>query len=125
MVILAYGVEQPTTGDPGNVFFPALEHLCQRMATHNHDGNNSAPVSSTTVVGGNVLASAASFVNVSPGVWSQTITLPAGFSYDNSLIQCREDATKEITYCEVVKASPTTATVFAMNNDLDIRVYFK
>lgn len=125
MIILAYGIEQPTTGDVGSVFFPALEHLCQRMASHNHDGVNSAPISSTSIVGSNVLAPTGSWALVSLGLWQQTVTLPAGFLYDSSIMECREEVTKEFVYPTILKVDNTHLTVQAINNLLGIRIYLK
>jgi len=125
MVILAYGVEQPTTGDPGSVFFPALEHLCQRMSFHDHDGINSAPVSGTSVSGASVVALGAGFTQGVNLLWTQTIALPAGYTYANSMMQCRDNSTGEVIYCDISQASPTSVTISAIFNDLDVEVFCK
>ena len=125
MVILAYGVEQPTTGDPGNIFFPILERLCQKFAVHDHNGVNTAIISSGAVPISSTLAPTSGWVNVSPGIWEQTISLPPSITYDSSLFECREEATKEVVYCDVVKVTNTTLKIRAIFNDLAIRVYFK
>jgi|SRR5690606_3983155 len=125
MVILAYGVEQPTTGDPGSVFFPILERLCQKFSVHNHDGVNSAPISASAISSQSVLIEVADWSLVSAGLYEATITLPPNFDYDEVLVECREEVTQEIMYCEVVKVTDTQCTIRVISNDLEVRVYFK
>lgn len=125
MIILAYGVKQPTTGDKGSVFFPALEELCQRMASHDHDGLDSKPVSAASVEGSSVLAPAAGFSFVSAGIYSQLVNLPSGFNCDDSLLQVKLESTKEIVYPSIERMSATQIKIFSAVNNLDYRVYVK
>jgi len=125
MIILVHGVEQPTTGDRGSVFFPALEHLCQKFATHTHDGVDSYAVSSAYSTAGTALAPAGSWVLVTNGLYSQNVTLPTNFDYDNSEIEVRDNTTGEVILAEYIKVSATELTIFAATNTLDYRIMFK
>lgn len=125
MIILVHGVEQPTTGDRGSVFFPALEHLCQKFATHTHDGVDSYAISSAYNTPGTAVAAAGSWVLSVNGLYSQNVNLPANFDYDNSQIEVRDDTSGEVILAEYIKVSATVMTVFAGTNTLDYRIIFK
>lgn len=125
MIILAYGIPQPTTGDRGSVFFPALEQVIQRLASHDHDGNNTALLSSAFAQVGTASAPAASWALVTTGVYTQTVTLPTDFTYDNSTIQVRLTSTKEMVFPKIERVSNTQIKLTAANDVYDYTIYFK
>lgn len=125
MIILAYGIKQPTTGDRGSVWFPALEDDIQQWATHDHDGTNSALLSGSSSVPGTVAAPAASWANVANGLFQQTVVLPGVFTYDNSTIEVRRDDTKEVVYPKIERISNTQIRLSAAVDTIDYRVYLK
>lgn len=125
MIILAYGIPQPTTGDRGSVFFPALEQVIQRLASHNHDGNNTALIAAAFVQIGSVVAPAVSWSLVSPGKYEQTVTLPANYLYDNCEFQVRLDSTKEIVYPKIERVASNQVKLTASTDAFDYRVYVK
>jgi len=125
MIILAFGIPQPTTGDRGSVFFPALEEVIQRFAAHDHDGNNTELISAAFSQAGTVQAPIASWALVTTGIYTQTVIVPTDFTYDNSMIQVRRDDTKELVYPKVERISNTQIRLTAATNTLDYRVYLK
>lgn len=125
MIILAHGVEQPTTGDPGSVFFPILERLCQKFANHTHDGVNSYKVSPSAITSASVLVQTSDWNNVGLGLYEATVNLPPNFDYDEVLIECREEITKEPIFCDVIRITDTQCKLVVTADDLAIRVYFK
>lgn len=127
MIILAYGIKQPTNGDKGGVFFPALEELCQRMATHDHDDIDSKPISPTSITASYVDAPAVGWTPVGgrDGVFSQDVNLPAGFTTVKNLIEVRLMSTDERVYPSIEKVTATSIRLFAGRDDIAYRVYVK
>ena len=106
MTSLPYGYELPQNPDTGDVFWPALEENFTQLASHNHDGTNSAPLASKTLS-----ALAANWVS-SGGQYRQLLTLPTGFSYDTTWLCARNTATGEQEYVKFVKFAKVTSTTF-------------
>lgn len=127
MIILAYGIKQPTTGDRGSVFFPALEELCQRMASHTHNGINTAPVSASSISLASVVAPVLAWAPVvgRPGVFSQDVNLPSGFTTTKCLIEVRLDGTDERVYPSIEKISNTAIRLFSGSAAFAYKVYIK
>ena len=125
MVILPFGVKQPTTGDRGSVFFPALEQLCQKFSSHTHNGVNSALIAGAYISAGAASAPSANWSLVSDGLYSQEVDLPAGYLYDNCAIQVRDSVTKEMIYPTIEKVSNTRIKIYACMNTLSYEVVAK
>jgi len=126
MIILPYGIEQPTTGDRGSVFFPILERGLQRLSSHDHDGVNSALISAAHSSAGTVLLPSGSWVLVSPGLYSQTVNLPVNFDYDNTSFEVRlNDASQETIYADIAKVTATSIIVYAATNTLNYKLICK
>lgn len=127
MVILAYNLKQPTTGDRGSIFYPALEEAIQRLSSHNHDGNNSALISASSTQAAYVDALSANWLVTSPGRWYQDISLPAGYTYDNSIFEVRTivGGVYVKIYTGVARISNTVLRVATNDNTVDFRIYIK
>lgn len=122
---LPYGFVKPQTGDSGSVWCPVIEDDLTQISIHNHDGVNSAPISGSVITSASVLAAAADWVLVSPGVYKQTKSVPAGYNIDTSMIYTKINSTSQITYNEVIKLSAVQFEVYSNTNSESIRVYFK
>jgi hypothetical protein len=87
MQTLSYGYKLPETGDRGNVWFPALEDNITRLNSHDHDGTDSPaiPVQNLTKSSASILA--ADWVSQGGGTYRQEITMPAGFTYANTIMK--------------------------------------
>lgn len=84
MDTLSYGFKRPETGDKGNVFFPALEDDITQLNSHDHDGTDSAAISTAFLTKSTTSILAAAWVATSGGTYRQEVTLPAGFTFANT-----------------------------------------
>ena len=116
---LTYGYILPQTGDRGSVFFPALEDNIQQVNDHDHDGSNSALLSTASSVVLTTDVPSGSWATPSNGIYSQVVTLPASLSFDNINISFRVYATGEKAYLKYVKLTASTFRVYC--NDSSIR----
>lgn len=122
---LTYGLVRPATGDRGSVFFPALEDNITQLDAHDHDGTDSAKL--TTASSNTVTAS------VSSGSWSSTgsiglyrqlITLPASLSYDTIQIFFRDPTSGETYWLRHEKVSASTFYVYINDNSLSLTAVY-
>lgn len=112
MIILSNGYKLPETGDFGDVWFPALEDNIQRVNDHNHDGNNSEKIPSTSmeatvqsVLSGDFGASGDEFVAL--------ITLAGGLvDVDKKHVIFRDTVTKEPITMRYEKFSASQINIF-------------
>lgn len=114
MQTTSYGYSKPELDDKGNIFFPLLEADIQQLNDHNHNGSNSAllaPILQTITSGGWAAVSG------QPGTYSQNVTLPTGYTYDNRTLSFRL-STGEIIYPSVAKVSTSVFTVYTNDNTL-------
>lgn len=88
---LSYGYILPATGDRGSVFFPALEDNITRLNSHNHDGVNSAALSSAALSRGSTTILAAAWVSQGGGTYRQEVTLPTGYTFANTMLRFEID----------------------------------
>lgn len=77
-----YGYVVPTTGDKGSTFWTQLTNFLDRISSHNHDGSNSATLSSSAVqpIAGGTIA-ATSWVSGGDGTYYSDVTLPVGRTF--------------------------------------------
>lgn len=98
----------PTTGD---LWFPALETDIQLMNDHIHDGllGNVTPSAIANILAASWGAASAD------GMYTQTITMPAGRSYDTTQISFRY-STGELVFPTVTRVSASQYTVQTNDN---------
>lgn len=125
MQTLSFGYLNPDSGDPGSLFFPALNADIVQLNAHNHDGVNSAIISSFNVQGAQVVGAAVNWVLFAAGIYRQIITCPANFTYDNTDKEFRLNATGHLIYPTVEKISSTTFYVYLNDNTQDVLVNFR
>lgn len=125
MNILAFGIPQPTTGDRGSVFFPALEQVIQRLASHDHDGVNTALISGGSIQAATVSVPSGSWVLDTTGRYKQTVTFPAGRTVDNSMIEVRDVASSQVVYTAVVKVASNQVDVYTNDNTVNFELVLK
>ena len=113
MVILSNGFKLPETGDFGDVWFPALEDNIQRTNDHDHDGNNSNKLQSSSIEG--IVQSIIS-ANFSPSgsEFVAAVTLAGGnVDIDKKHVIFRDPTTKEPVYLRYEKVSNIQINVFS------------
>ena len=122
---LSFGYKKPQTGDKGSEWFKYLEDDIQQLNDHNHDGLNSAPISTRNINAETQPLSSASWVSVSGGKYRQLVTVPNSKQFDNSIIIFRKDsAQKEQMYLEVEKETATTYYVYINDPDVSVIAYY-
>lgn len=116
MLTIQYGYKLPQNTDTGDQFFPALEFDIQRLATHSHNGVDSAPVAVTSQ---NILSAnwVADDIIVGSGLYFQVITMPTGFLYDSCDIWFRL-STGEFVYPSITRTDANKYRVWTNNNAL-------
>lgn len=121
MNTLTYGYKKPVNPDTGDIFFPALENDIQQLNDHAHNGTDSAPLATqTATINSGSWAAAAGL----SGVYSQTVTLPAGLSYDVCDIWMKL-TTGERVYATITRVSATQYKVFTTDNTLNFTAYYR
>jgi len=125
-VTLSNGYVKPQSGDRGSVFFPILENNIQRLNDHTHDGVNSnkIPPSSFTVVSSAI--SSANWGSATNGIYSQTITVPAGIAEINEYgVYFYNAANGHRLLLTMERASATTYNVFINDNSLNLVAVYR
>jgi len=118
---LSYGYKKPANPDTGDTWFPQLAADIQQLNDHAHNGTDSAPlaVQTATIAAGSwALAAGLSLI------YSQSITLPAGLSYDICQIWFKL-ATGELVYPTVTRTSASIYKVFTADNSLAYTAYYR
>ena len=123
MLTLSYGFKKPETNDRGPVVFPALEANWQQVNDHTHDGVNSAKVPASSVTGTTASILSANWNALGGGRYKQTITLPAGYSFDTTGITMTL-TTGERVYPGITKVSSTQYDVFFTDNTKSLTVLY-
>ena len=116
---LSYGYVQPSTGDTGDAFFPALSADIAQLNNHNHDGVTSAPLATQSA---SILA--ANWASPSGGLYSQTMTLPTGLSYDTCQIWFKLSS-GEYVFPTVTRVSSTQFTVYCNDSSKTLTAYYR
>lgn len=90
MLTLTYGYKKPETNDKGPVVFPALEADIQQLNDHNHNGANSAKLTSASLVSVPQIILAANWVSDGGGNYHQDVNMLPGYDYDQVTISFRD-----------------------------------
>lgn len=112
MIIQSNGYKLPETGDFGDIWFPALEDNITRVNSHNHDGNNSEKIISTSmeavvqsVLSGSFTPSGDEFVSL--------VTLAGGLvDVDKKHVVFRDPTTKEPISMRYEKFSTSQINIY-------------
>lgn len=124
MQTLSYGFLLPETGDRGTTFFPALEDNIQQLNDHNHDGSNSAKLTSSSVTAATTTIASGSWVHQGGGTYKQTVTMPAGMLYDDYGIIMKISTTGHIIYPTIEKVTASTYDVYINDNSLTLKAFY-
>ena len=123
MQTLSYGFKLPESGDKGPVVFPALESNITNLNNHTHDGSNSAKISSAGVTPASSTIASGDWNLVGNGIYKDTITLPAAFSYDTTVFTCKLPS-GHIVYPTIEKVSATTYDIYTNDNSIGMTVLY-
>lgn len=125
---LSFGFVRPQTGDRGSTFFPALEDNITQLNDHTHNGTNSANISPSaiSVTGFTSAISSASWGAATNGIYTQTITVPAGVTEINNYnVYFYNSSTYERLLLSMTRASATTYTVSINDNSVSLLAVYK
>lgn len=118
MQTLSYGYLKPQSGDSGSIWFPAMEDNIVQLNGHNHNGVNSALLTSASMVPLTQSILAGAWVATTGGTYRQIITMPVGLTYGLCYISFLLTASGNQTYPTVEKISSTTYYVYTNDNSL-------
>lgn len=124
-----YGYKMPTRNDRGSEVFDALEANITRSDIHSHDGSNGAKINPKDFSKTTTTLALASWVAVAgqTGTYRQLLTVPAGYTLDESLVKCFVGSGSEagnILFLSIEKVSSTTAYVYINDNTIDVKVTY-
>lgn len=122
---LTYGRYQPANGETG--FWDELNANTALDDAHTHNGVNSAalPITSITTSSFTQSVTNSGWASASNGIYSQTVTMPSGLTFDNFIPSFRESSTNEIVFLTCVKASSNTFTIYSNDNSLALTVVYR
>ncbi len=123
-VTLSYGYVKPVSGDRGAVFWPALEDDITRLNGHDHDGSDSARLTTaaSTVLTSSI--SSGSWSSQGNGTYKQTITLPGTLSEFNNVMVNFKDSTGNYCFLKTVRVSATTYDVYINDNSVSLTAVY-
>lgn len=123
-VTLSFGYVKPVSGDRGAVFWPALEDNIIQLNNHNHDGADSARL---TTAATEVLTSSiasGSWVSQGNGTYKQTITLPATVSEFNKVMVNFKDSSGNYYHLKTARVTATTYDVYINDNSVSLTAVY-
>lgn len=109
---LSKGYKKPSNPTTGDLWFPALEDDIQLMNDHVHDGDTGAitPAVAQAISSGSWVAVAGG-----DGMYTQTITMPTGRTFDAADISFRL-STGEFVYPSVTRVSNSQYSITTNDN---------
>lgn len=122
---LTYGLKRPGTGDKGSVWFSNLEDNITQLDGHNHNGSNSAKLGSASlsVTTADLSSGDWSAVSGKAGLFSQAVTMPVGFDYDEYIISFRGSSGDSL-FLDTEKISDGSYTVYCNDSSIDVKAYY-
>ena len=126
---LSYGFQKPATGDKGSVFWPILEDNIEQLNDHDHDGVNSAKLTSAGSIATVQSVASGGWGSLSGGLYRQTVTLPAALTavsgtYDDYAIEIRNSANGRKMFLQTEKVTSTTFYVWCNDNSISLKVLY-
>lgn len=126
MQTLSYGYQLPDAGDKGDTLWTALELNITRLNTHNHDGTNSQKlsVSNFTTVKQSLVSSDWATYGGPTGFYRQTVSIPAGFTWDDFIIEFRDASSGEVLKLSSQKIDNTHYYLYITDNTLNVTAVY-
>lgn len=130
---LSYGFVRPANGDRGTTFWDDLADDITQLNNHSHNGTDSAYLTPNSVSALSQDLAKASWVLVSNGIYSQSVTITGSGVYNNLAIVFRVKAINSSTTATVgdilllsyTKTSATQYTVYCNDPELDLTVIYR
>lgn len=126
--VLSYGFIKPDAGDESSIqWMPDQAANWEKVNDHTHDGVNSALVSFSSLTKELQSIDSTGWVLVGDGIYSQTISMPLGFTFDNSFMVFQITSGADagtIWYPEIVKDGANSYTIYTNDNTLEFDVRY-
>jgi hypothetical protein len=121
---LSYNYKKPDSGDKG--FWTDLEDNFTQLATHDHNGTNSAKLSLTSInTPVSTITATTGWTSVNSTSWKASITMPNPFQFDSVEPQLRDSTTGEVLYLKIVKTGANTFDVYTNTVSLGVRIIYR
>lgn len=125
---LSNGYKNPETGDRGTSWFADLNFDIERLNDHNHDGSNSEQISAKYITKSSAtIASGAWGADLGGSSYKQTITLPSGFTFDDTEMKFKISGGAldgRVFYPTVIKITATTYDIYINDNTQAVLVTY-
>ncbi len=123
MQTLSYGYKLPEDRDSGSTLFTALEGDITQLNLHDHNGTNSAKLTTAAMTSVTQSVAAGSWVLVSQGNYRQLMTMPGSLSYDEVSVMFKTSL-GHVVHPTVEKVSPTTYYVYTNENSTGFTAFY-
>jgi len=117
---LLYGYTAPDNGDPGNMWAKWLRDNWERIVTHDHDGVDSAAISTAKT---EIDLVAGDWVDMGDGTYRQLVTLVGGLTFNNTFFKFTDYSTEEEFFPTTEKVSANSFYVYVNDNTIDVALY--
>lgn len=124
MNTLTYGMQVPGNGDYGSVFYPALAANFTQLDSHNHNGINSPKITTLSLSPTTLAVLSSAWVLVSAGIYRQAVSVPAGLSYDSTIVSFRDASSGNYYELSVEKITAGQFYVYINDNTVNLTAYF-
>ena len=128
MIVLGYGFILNDAGDESSTAWMTNTNTnAQLLNDHTHDGVNSSLITSPSFIKTSRDVDANAWVLVGVGIYSQNVTIPLGFEFNNVLMQfiiTAGPAVNELWYPVVIRTSISTFDIFSNDNTIEFTVRY-
>lgn len=129
MVMLAYGYYDLIAGEESSTeWMPHITANVQRLATHSHDGVDSATLTISSLIKGTQTLLNTDWVVDGVG-FKQTVTMPGAFTYANSMMSFRLNKAGDpldgsYVYPTVIPIAAAQYDIYVSDNTINLDVVY-
>lgn len=117
------GYKKPNNGESGAIFCPVLEDNWERVADHTHDGTDSTKIIASNITKQTATAASGASWTADGELYFQIITLPTGYAYDTTKIECRVGSGSDdgnVIYPTISKISDSQFKLWVNDNSIAV-----
>lgn len=124
METLSFGFTKPQDGDKGQQHFDAMEANWQQVNDHNHEGSNSAKLTSAAFNHTSQAIADSGWTSVGNGLYRQAVTAVGGLNYENYELVFRNAANGDRLFLDTEKIAAAQFYVYINDNSLSLNVIY-
>jgi len=118
---LSKGYKLPADGDRGSTFYNDLEANITLVNSHDHDGTDGERIHVKNLTkGAQTLLAAGWSADAGGSTYTQSVTMPTGYLFDEVDIRFKNTANGNILYPTVTKTGASAYTISVNDNTLEI-----